>query len=190
MCDEKNNCFKSEGNDFKKEEQVRAKYLTDTLISTYSNSKMDLFMTWTITHKFSKAEQDAYKKTVREWLNYSKEFKTSNGNVKTRLYSGKYKVTVTVNGKKVSKEVNLTSSSNNINFTFDSSTSTSNTILGDVNGNGKVGAQDYILIRKHILNLSILSGDNLKRADVNNDEKVSALDYVMVRKIILGLIKN
>ena len=31
--------------------------------------------------------------------------------------------------------------------------------IGDVDGNGKVGASDYILVRKHILNNPKLTGD-------------------------------
>ena len=58
-------------------------------------------------------------------------------------------------------------------------------VTGDVDGNGKVGATDYILIRKHILNNPKLDGDSLKRADANNDGKVSSLDYIMIRKMIL-----
>ena len=60
-------------------------------------------------------------------------------------------------------------------------------IEGDVNNDGKVSALDYILVRKHILNTTLLSGDSLKKADVNNDGKVSALDYILIRKIILGI---
>ena len=58
--------------------------------------------------------------------------------------------------------------------------------IGDVDGNGKVGANDYILIKKHILKLSTLTGNPLKRADVNNDNTVSSADYIIVKKIILG----
>ncbi len=57
---------------------------------------------------------------------------------------------------------------------------------GDVDGNGKVGSSDYVLVRKHLLKKSTLTGDKLKRADVNGDKKVSSLDYVEIRKIIIG----
>ena len=58
-------------------------------------------------------------------------------------------------------------------------------ISGDVDGNGKVGSSDYILVRKHILKNPLLTGDALKRADVNNDGKVSSLDYINIKKIII-----
>ena len=50
----------------------------------------------------------------------------------------------------------------------------SSSLLGDVDNNGKVGATDYILVRKHILKTSTLTGDKLKRADVNGDNKINA----------------
>ncbi len=58
-------------------------------------------------------------------------------------------------------------------------------LKGDVDGNNKVGSSDYVLVRKHILKQSILSGDRLSRADVNGDGKVSSLDFIGIRKIIL-----
>jgi hypothetical protein len=57
---------------------------------------------------------------------------------------------------------------------------------GDVNGDGKVNASDYILIRKHLIGIK-LTGDNLSRADVNKDNKVNSKDYIEIRKIIIGL---
>ena len=59
-------------------------------------------------------------------------------------------------------------------------------IKGDVNGDGKVNAIDYILIRKHILSSPKLTGDKLTRADVNSDNKVDSKDYIIVRKIIIS----
>ncbi len=56
---------------------------------------------------------------------------------------------------------------------------------GDVDGNNVVGATDYVLVRKHLLKQSLLTGDSLKRADVNKDGKVSAIDYVEIKRIIL-----
>ncbi len=58
-------------------------------------------------------------------------------------------------------------------------------LKGDVDGNDKVGSSDYVLVRKHILGQSLLTGDKLTRADVNGDGKVSSLDFVSIRKIII-----
>ncbi len=57
---------------------------------------------------------------------------------------------------------------------------------GDVDGNGKIGTNDYVQIRKHILGTSLLTGNYLKRADTNNDNKITSVDYVLVRKMILS----
>ena len=60
----------------------------------------------------------------------------------------------------------------------------SNYPSGDINGDGKVGSTDYILVRKHILGTSKLTGDKLTRADVNSDGVINIQDYINVRKII------
>ena len=64
--------------------------------------------------------------------------------------------------------------------------STKTSVAGDVNGDNKVNAQDYILIRKHIMGIK-LTGDNLSRADVNKDNIINSKDYIVVRKIIVGI---
>ena len=60
-----------------------------------------------------------------------------------------------------------------------------NNLDGDVNGDGKVSSSDYIMVRKHILGQSLLSGKKLLSADMNNDGKISASDYISIKKIIL-----
>ena len=59
-------------------------------------------------------------------------------------------------------------------------------IKGDVNNDGKVNTQDYLLVKKHILGTSKLTGDNLVRADVNQQNGVTSLDYIAIKKIILN----
>ena len=58
-------------------------------------------------------------------------------------------------------------------------------VKGDVNGDSKVNVTDYILIRKHLIGYSKLTGEELTRADVNGDGNVTVADYVTIRKIIL-----
>lgn len=60
-------------------------------------------------------------------------------------------------------------------------------LIGDVNGDNVVNTLDYILVKKHIINLSILTGDMKAKADVNNDGKTNTSDYILIKKIILGL---
>lgn len=57
--------------------------------------------------------------------------------------------------------------------------------VGDVDCDGKVGSSDYILVRKHLLELSPLEGTKLKNADVNNDGSITSADYIYIRKIII-----
>lgn len=61
-----------------------------------------------------------------------------------------------------------------------------NNLAGDINGDGKVSSIDYILVRKHIMGQSLLTGNDKKKADVNNDGKVSSIDYVKIKKMILN----
>lgn len=59
-------------------------------------------------------------------------------------------------------------------------------IKGDVNGDGKIFATDYVKIKKHIMEAPNLQGAYLLAADVNNDDKVYATDYVRIRNYIMG----
>ena len=59
-------------------------------------------------------------------------------------------------------------------------------VVGDVDGDGKVMASDYILVRKHLLKSLELTGDKLNRADVDGKNGVTATDYLVIRQIILN----
>jgi len=54
-------------------------------------------------------------------------------------------------------------------------------IRGDVNGDGKQSALDYVILRNYLDKKSTLNGAYLKSADSSRDGKVSALDYVVLR---------
>lgn len=69
------------------------------------------------------------------------------------------------------------------------SNNTTTYLPGDVNGDGKVSALDYMRIKNHIMGTSPLTGDTLARADVNGDGKVSALDYMKIKNHIMGTSK-
>ena len=59
-------------------------------------------------------------------------------------------------------------------------------LLGDVNRDGRISSQDYIMVRKHIMKSSnIISDIELMAADINDDGKISALDYTAIKKIII-----
>ena len=55
-------------------------------------------------------------------------------------------------------------------------------LYGDVNGDGKISAMDYMLIKNKIMEVKDITGTMQKDvADVNLDGKVSALDYMLIK---------
>ena len=59
-------------------------------------------------------------------------------------------------------------------------------VLGDVNGDGKVKATDYMKIKNYIMNTSKLSDVEKKAADVNKDGEIKATDYMKIKNYIMG----
>lgn len=59
-------------------------------------------------------------------------------------------------------------------------------IRGDLNGDGKLSAVDYVKLRNYLDGVSSLSGAYLKSADTSGDGNTSALDYVKVRNHLDG----
>ena len=57
--------------------------------------------------------------------------------------------------------------------------------LGDVNGDGKVKATDYILIKNYIMDSAGLNEYQQNAADVNKDGKVKSTDYVLIKNYIM-----
>lgn len=62
-------------------------------------------------------------------------------------------------------------------------------IYGDVSGDGKISNLDLVLVKKHVLAISNLSGPYVAAGDISRsgDNKVSNLDIVLLQKHILGL---
>lgn len=56
--------------------------------------------------------------------------------------------------------------------------------VGDIDGDGKVNAKDYTMLKRHVENT--LTSEQLDRADVNKDGKVDAKDYEAIKKSILN----
>lgn len=54
-------------------------------------------------------------------------------------------------------------------------------IRGDVNGDGKLSAIDYVMLRNHLDKVGVLKGAYVKSVDTNDDGKTSAIDYVILR---------
>ena len=57
-------------------------------------------------------------------------------------------------------------------------------IPGDVNGDGKVNAVDYMMIKKYVENK--LTEEQMKAADINGDGVVDEADYIAVKNKTLN----
>lgn len=63
-------------------------------------------------------------------------------------------------------------------------------IYGDINGDGKISALDYTLIKNHIMDVQKITDSNMElTADVNGDNKISALDYTLIKNDIMDVKK-
>ena len=85
--------------------------------------------------------------------------------------------------------------SNSVNvdwFTFEGGGTTEQPVgtLGDLNGDGSVNSTDYSILKRHILGITLLTGDALKNADVNQNGTVDSTDYALIRRKILGTIES
>ena len=85
-------------------------------------------------------------------------------------------------------EVTNTSSAIGTNYTLKTNNNTYKIVVkGDVNGDGKISALDYIAIRKHMIKSDlIIDLYKTNASDMNNDNTISALDYIAIRKIMIG----
>ncbi len=63
-------------------------------------------------------------------------------------------------------------------------------LYGDVNGDGKITAVDYTLIKNHIMDVKKITSQiqNLG-ADVNQDNKITAVDYTLIKNHIMDVKK-
>lgn len=64
---------------------------------------------------------------------------------------------------------------------------TSSIMYGDIDGDKVIDAKDLLLVKKHVINLIVLSGDEFNAADVNKDGKIDAIDVLKIQRHIVGL---
>lgn len=57
---------------------------------------------------------------------------------------------------------------------------------GDVNNNGKIDEEDYLLVEDYLLNSSILNDNEIMIADVNTDGKIDLVDVDIIKQVCLG----
>ena len=61
-------------------------------------------------------------------------------------------------------------------------------IYGDITGDGKIEALDYVYIKRHLWGISELSGINKTAADISPSKgSVDALDFVYMKRHLWGI---
>ena len=58
-------------------------------------------------------------------------------------------------------------------------------IYGDVTGDGKITSKDYMMIKNHIMETSILTGVEAMAADAYADNKITSKDYMAIKNHIM-----
>lgn len=61
--------------------------------------------------------------------------------------------------------------------------------IGDIDGNGRIEATDYMLLKRAVLGTTVLSGEATAAADINRDGKINSYDYMVLKRAILGTYK-
>ena len=61
--------------------------------------------------------------------------------------------------------------------------------FGDLDGDGEIGAIDYVMVKRSVLGTFTLGEAQNACADVNHDGNVDAIDYVMIKRHVLGTYK-
>ena len=106
----------------------------------------------------------------------------SNTNVSTikNKMSG---VNVSISGNKG----NLVGTGTTITLSKDGATYSKTVIVsGDVDGDGKIAATDYVAIKKSIMEIGSLSNVQKLGADMNSNNRVDAGDYVAIKNYIMN----
>jgi len=61
---------------------------------------------------------------------------------------------------------------------------------GDVTGNGRIDARDYMLVKRYVLQSTELTERQKMAADISGDNRVDARDYMILKQIVLGTYRN
>lgn len=69
-------------------------------------------------------------------------------------------------------------------FAFEASAAT----LGDVNGNGRIDALDYMLVKRHVIRTAKLTDAQQLVADINDNGRIDAMDYSMIKRHVIGTV--
>ena len=58
---------------------------------------------------------------------------------------------------------------------------------GDLNGNGRVEAADYVLLRRAVLKMISVTDAAAMAADMNGNGRIEATDYLILRRRVLKI---
>ncbi len=72
-----------------------------------------------------------------------------------------------------------------INENVQTGNSSSQTVKGDANGDGKLTASDYVLVKNYIMGTTKFDTNAITRADTNADGKITASDYVLIKNKLM-----
>lgn len=59
-------------------------------------------------------------------------------------------------------------------------------VLGDLSGNGKLEAVDYLILKRAVFGLVATTADIKTRGDMTGDGKITAADYLKLKKVLLS----
>ena len=59
-------------------------------------------------------------------------------------------------------------------------------IMGDVTCDGKMNSLDYVVVRRHVMNLNYLEGNTFTAGDLDPDGSILFFDYVAIKRAVLG----
>lgn len=59
-------------------------------------------------------------------------------------------------------------------------------LFDDINNDGAVNISDALIMKRYILGISELDGEQIKYADFNNDEVINVFDYVYLQKLLMA----
>lgn len=109
-----------------------------------------------------------------------------NGNT---YMNGCYGKVLDSNGSEKSKESVIATGDKLITYKSDGSIYAQYDVViyGDVNGDGRITSLDMLYIKRHILDIKILSGSYLLAADANRDNKVTSVDMLYIKRHILDI---
>lgn len=71
-------------------------------------------------------------------------------------------------------------------FTTSNALADTTQILGDINGDGEINAQDYLLCKRYVLGTCALDKSQLISADVNADGVIDGPDYILIKRHAFG----